>query len=61
MDDIWSFTAQAIAYLDGNSNVLSYAPFGFMDDMYNVNPNDCLFSGSTLSALGWSYVNNGSK
>lgn len=44
--------------MDGSDLVKSYAPFGFMDDMYNVNPNDCLFSGSTLSALGWKYVND---
>jgi hypothetical protein len=36
--------------------VSSYAPFGFMDDMYNVNPADCLFDGNNLSALGWKYV-----
>jgi hypothetical protein len=58
MDDIWSFTTQAITWMDGSDLVKTYAPFGFMDDMYNVNPNDCLFSGNTLSALGWKYVND---
>ena len=56
MDDIWAFTTQAINWLESYDNVHSYAPFGFMDDLYNVNPNDGLFSGNTLSALGWKYV-----
>jgi len=59
MDDIWSFTNQAIPWLENNPQVLSYAPFGFMDDMYNVTPNDCLFTPDSLSTLGWSYVNGG--
>ena len=57
MDDIWSFTNQAIPWLESNPQVLSYAPFGFMDDMYNVNQNDCLFTPDGLSTLGWAYVN----
>jgi hypothetical protein len=56
-DDIWSFTTQAIQYLESNPVVQTYAPFGFMDDMYNVNPADCLFAPDNLSALGWLYVN----
>jgi len=56
-DDIWSFTTQAIQYLEGNPVVQTYAPFGFMDDMYNVNPADRLFAPDNLSALGWLYVN----
>jgi hypothetical protein len=61
-DQIWSFTTQAIAWLDSADFIASYAPFGFMDDMYNVNPADCLFvpgNTQTLSALGWLYVNDG--
>jgi len=57
MDDIWSFTTQAIAWLESYDPCLTYAPFGFMDDMYNVNENDKLFADNNLSALGWLYVN----
>jgi len=57
MDEIWSFTDQTINFLEGDSRVLSYAPFGFMDDMYNVAYNNKLFSDSGLSDLGWKYVN----
>jgi hypothetical protein len=57
MDQIWDFTDKAINFLEGDGRVLSYAPFGFMDDMYNVNYNDRLFSSDGLSDLGWRYVN----
>jgi hypothetical protein len=57
MDEIWSFTDQAIKYFEGNSNVKSYAPFGFMDGMDNVDPNNRLFKTGGLTDLGWKYVN----
>jgi len=57
MDQIWDFTDKAIDFLEGDGRVLSYAPFGFMDDMYNVNINDRLFTSTGLSDLGWKYVN----
>lgn len=57
MDDILSFTTQAIAWLESYDQVLSYAPFGFMDDLYNVTPDDRLFADNNLSTLGWIYVN----
>ena len=59
MDQVWAFTAQAIAYFDSNSQILSYAPFGAMDSMVNVDPNNQLFVpyGNTLTDLGWDYVN----
>jgi len=56
MDQIWDFTIKAIDFLEGDGRVLTYAPFGFMDDMYNVTPDDRLFSSDSLSALGWRYV-----
>jgi len=56
-DDIWSFTDQAIDFFEGDGRVLSYAPFGFMDNMYNVNANDRLFTSNGLSDLGWKYIN----
>jgi len=57
MDQIWQFTDQAITFLEGDGQVLSYAPFGFMDDMYNVNTADRLFTSTGLSDLGWKYIN----
>lgn len=57
MDQIWDFTTKAIDFLEGDGRILSYAPFGFMDDMYNVNTNDRLFSSTGLTALGWKYIN----
>jgi len=57
MDEVWSFTDQAIKYLESDSRILSYAPFGYMDDMYNVAYTNKLFSGDGLSDLGWKYVN----
>jgi len=59
-DDIWSFTTQAIEWLESYDPCLTYAPFGFMDSLYNVNPADGLFipgDQTTLSSLGWLYVN----
>ncbi|KAF9649636.1 hypothetical protein BDM02DRAFT_3094347 [Thelephora ganbajun] len=58
MDQIWQFTGQAINYLESDNRILSYAPFGFMDDMYNVTPDDRLFAFQSygLSDLGWNYV-----
>jgi hypothetical protein len=57
MDEVWSFTDQAIKFLEADSRVLSYAPFGFMDDMYNVAYTNRLFSSDGLTDLGWKYVN----
>jgi len=57
-DQIWSFYSQATAWLESTSYVESYMPFGFMDDMSNVNPADSLFSSNGLSDLGWMVVNN---
>jgi len=57
MDQIWDFTDKAIDFFEGDGRVLSYAPFGFMDDMYNVNPADKLFSPTGLTDLGWKYIN----
>jgi len=57
MDDIWTFTDQAIQYLEGDQRMMSYAPFGFMTDMSNVVPYNTLFSSDGLSPLGWKYVN----
>lgn len=56
MDDIWSFTTQAIPYLEGSADCVTYAPFGFMDDLANVNPEDGLFTSTGLSSLGSLYV-----
>jgi len=58
MDQIWSFTTQAVDYFKSNPKIRSYAPFGFMDDLYNVNPADGLFNGDGLSDLGSYYANN---
>jgi len=58
MDDVWAFTEQAINYLEGDGRILSYAPFGFMDDMYNVANTNKLFSDDGgISNLGWAYLN----
>jgi hypothetical protein len=57
MDEVWSFTEQAIKFMEGDDRVLSYAPFGFMDDMYNVANTNRLFSGDGLTDLGWRYAN----
>lgn len=57
MDEVWSFTVNAINYMEGDGRILSYAPFGFMDDMYNVAYTNKLFTSDGLSDLGWRYVN----
>jgi hypothetical protein len=57
MDHIWSFTDNAIKFFESDDRVLSYAPFGFMDDMYNVATTNRLFTSDGLSDLGWKYVN----
>jgi hypothetical protein len=56
---IWSFYEQATAWMDSTDYIESYMPFGFLDDMDNVNPADSLFSGSGLSDLGWMFANIG--
>jgi len=57
MDQVWSFTDQAIKFMESDDRILTYAPFGFMDDMYNVAYTNRLFSSTGLSDLGWKYVN----
>jgi len=59
MDHIWDFTSKAIDYCKNEPKLKSCAPFGFMDDMFNVNNADRLFvpGSNTLSDLGWAYVN----
>lgn len=57
MDEIWAFTEQAIKYLEGNGDILSYAPFGFMDDLYNVATTNKLLTNDGVSNLGWAYLN----
>lgn len=57
-DEIWAFYQQATSYMESTDWVHVYMPFGFMDGMSNVNPADSLFSGNSLSALGWMVVNN---
>lgn len=56
MDEVWSFTDQSIKFLEADPRILTYAPFGFMDDMYNVAYTNKLFTDDGLSALGWKYV-----
>lgn len=55
--EIWAFYTQAIAYMDSMPWVHVYFPFGFMEQLSNVNPADGLFSGNSLSALGWLLLN----
>lgn len=59
MGQVWDFVTQAINYFEGNSQILSYAPFGAMDSMVNVDTSNQLFvpHGNTLTDLGWKYVN----
>jgi len=57
MDEVWSFTDEAIKFFESDGRILSYAPFGFMDDMNNVATTNKLFSDNGLSDLGWKYVN----
>jgi hypothetical protein len=57
MDHIWDFTDKAINFLENDGRIRSYAPFGFMDDMYNVATTNRLFAPGSLSDLGWKYVN----
>jgi len=52
VDQIRAFYTESMAFLEADSRVLSHAPFGYMDDMNNVNPNDKLFNGDQLSSLG---------
>jgi len=59
MDQIWEFTVGAVEFFNSEDGLSFYAPFGFMDDLYNVNPANGLFSGSGLSDLGNYYVHNG--
>jgi hypothetical protein len=60
MDEIWAFTTAAVTYLNNDPRVMVYCPFGFMDDLQNVNPADGLFDpdGKDLSALGSYYAQN---
>lgn len=59
MNDIWTFTVAAVEFLKNSELVVKYAPFGFMDNLYNVNPADGLFTSTGLSDLGSYYANNG--
>ena len=43
--------------LENDPRVLSYAPYGFMDDMGNVCANNKLFTATSLTDLGFRYVN----
>jgi len=59
MDQIWAFTVAAVDYLNNDPNAYSYAPFGFMDDLYNVNPENKLLNvDGSLTALGQYYVDH---
>ncbi|KAI5120512.1 hypothetical protein M0805_000097 [Coniferiporia weirii] len=55
---VWSFYTDIINYMEGNSNVVAYFPFGFMTDMQGVNTLDQLMNGDgTPSALGSAIIN----
>lgn len=57
ISDVWNFYGSAIPWLDSQDYVEMYAPFGYMDDLQGVNENDALFSGNSLSSLGWFILN----
>ena len=57
MAQVLEVTEGAIRWLEEDERVLSYAPFGFMDDMSGVNENNRLFSDDGVNELGWHYLN----
>lgn len=58
MDEVWSFYKTVMPWLMSQPYVTDIFPFGFLEDMGNVNPDNQLMKGGQLTDLG-KYIVNG--
>jgi hypothetical protein len=56
MGEIWAFYKKVMPFLMGPEGPAIVAPFGFLEDMGNVNPNNQMLRGGQLTDLGWYIV-----
>ncbi|PSR73625.1 hypothetical protein PHLCEN_2v10544 [Hermanssonia centrifuga] len=52
MDQVWSFYQTVMPWLMSQDYVTAVFPFGFLEDMANVNPDNQLMKGGQLTDLG---------
>lgn len=56
MDEVWAFAAAAVQFLESKEYINGFSPFGYMDDLYNVNSNNALLTADGLTPLGHLYA-----
>ena len=57
-DQVWAFYKEVVEYMEGDSNVIAYFPFGLMQNMAGVNTLDQLMTTSNSGTDLWNAVLN---